>query len=138
MATNNSYKQPTLMTQIEQIPSDVWQIDNMELFCQYKNNVFPIANILDDYRDYFEQDEFLEEIQLDKKYYYAPARFAEDYYGTPDLDFLVMYFAKVTSLFEFNRKTIKVLSPERLRDVNRLIVKYKDVVKQSKENPTQY
>ena len=126
------------MTQIEQIPSDVWQIDNMELFCRYKNNVFPIANILDDYRDYFEQDGFLEEISLDKKYYYSPARFAEDYYGTPDLDFLVMYFAKVTSLFEFNRKTIKVLSPERLRDVNRLIVKYKDVVKQSKENPTQY
>jgi len=138
MAHNNSNKEKTINSMIMNIPLDTWQIDNFNIYCDYKNNLITIKNILDDYRDYFEQDGFIEEIELDKKFYYAPARFADFYYGTPDLDFLVMYFAKIDSLFDFNKKTIKVLSPERLNDVNKLIIKYKDVVEKSKQDPIKY
>lgn len=138
MAYNNSNKEKTIKTMKDAIPSDTWQIDNFLLYCDYKNNLIPIASILDQFRDYFEQDGFLEEVTLDKKFHYSPAAFAEFYYGTPDLDFLVMYFAKVNTLFDFNKKTIKVLNPERLKDVNKLIIQYKDTVEKSKTNPVQY
>ena len=139
MATNPSNKEKTIKTMVMQIPKDVWVLDNLETFCNYKNiSILPSGWLLDDYRDYFEINGFIEEIDLDKKYYYAPAMFAEDYYGTPDLDFMVLYFAKKSSLFEFNTKKIKVLIPERLKDINKIILARKDELKAINDNPPIY
>ena len=63
------------------------------------------------------------EMEVPKKFYYQPAAFAENYYGTADLDFLVLYFAKMTSLFEFTKPKIKVLPSSRLLEINRLYEK---------------
>ena len=139
MANNPSNKEKTIFNELQQMPSDIWSLDNLVIYCKYNNSVIvPYANILDDYRDYFEMNDFIEEIPLDKKYWYSPTMFAEDFYGTPDLDFLVLYFAKKTSLFEFNTDKIKVLKPERLIDINKIIVANKDKVKESKNNPSTY
>lgn len=136
MVTNQSNKERTLYNQLSSRYSDLWTFDSTITYINY-NNISAIQDtyILDEFRDYLEQEDYLEEVILDKKFYYSPAGFAEYYYGTPDLDFLVMYFSKTTTLFEFNRKKIKVLAPERLKDINKIILAYKDTVKDSKENP---
>jgi hypothetical protein len=139
MATNPSNKEKTLKSMFIQMPLDNWVLDNLQTFCNYKNlSIMPSGNILDDYRDYFESNGFLEEIELDKKYWYSPAMFAEDYYGTPDLDFLVLYFAKKTSVFEFNTKKILALIPERLNDINKIILARKTELKELNANPPTY
>ena len=139
MATNPSNKEKTLNTMVAQLPKDTWTLENFEMFCNYKNiSLIPSGWILDDYRDYFEVNGFIEEIDLDKKYYYSPAMFAEDYYGTADLDFMVLYFAKKTSLFEFNTKKIKALIPERLKDINKIILARKNDLQANNDNPPMY
>ena len=98
--------------------------------------IIPVENILDKYRDYFEN--FLEDTTINENYFYSPAAFAENYYGTPDLDFIVLYFAKMTSIFEFNKKNIKVLPNSRLTELNQLFVKYKAEVEESRNSPEEY
>jgi hypothetical protein len=51
---------------------------------------------------------------------------------------MVLYFAKMTSLFEFNQSKIKILPLTSLLDLNKLIVFEKDKVRNSKSNPTEY
>lgn len=137
MAYNSSNKSKTLKDLFDSLPSDIWSIDRMQKFCNYRDvSIICDCLILDDYREYF--DQFLEEVDVDEKFYYSPAAFAEYYYGTPDLDFLVMYFSKITTLFEFTKPKIKVLSLGKLKDLNQLIVYYKKEVEDSKQNPTEY
>ena len=139
MATNQSNKEKTMKSMMSQLSLDVWTLDNLETCCNYKNmSILPTGLLLDEYRDYFEVNEFLEEVDLPKKYHYAPAMFAEDYYGTPDLDFLVLYFAKKTTLFEFNTKKIIMLKPERLKDINKIILSHREEIKEMNENPPKY
>jgi hypothetical protein len=107
------------------------------LHCNYLNAVIlPDGFILDEYRDYFEN--FLIDIAVPKEFYYSPTLFAESQYGTADLDFLVLYFAKMNSLFEFNRPVIKFLPVTSLSDLNKLIVQNRLNVRNSKTNPTLY
>lgn len=137
MASNYSNKSKTLKEMFQVLPSDIWSIDRLQKYCDYQN-LSQICEcwLLDDYREYF--DQFLEEVDLSEDFYYSPAAFAEYYYGTPDLDFIVMYFAKIPTLFEFNKPKIKVLSLSKLKDLNKLIVYVKDEVDESRENPTPY
>jgi hypothetical protein len=107
------------------------------LHCNYLNAVvLPDGFILDEYRDYFEN--FLIDISVPEEYYYSPTLFAENQYGTPDLDFLVLYFAKMTSLFEFNKPVIKFLPVTSLSDLNKLIVQNRVNVRNSKADPVLY
>ena len=137
MPRNNSNKEKTFKNKMRAMPGDFWVIDNISLYSNYLDiAILPDGLILDDYRDYFEQ--FLETIELDEKYHYTPTLFAYDYYGAAELDFLVLYFANMSSLFEFNTKTISVLPPTSLVDLNKLVVEYKNDVKNSKLNPIKY
>jgi len=107
------------------------------LHCNYLNAVIlPDGFILDEYRDYFEN--FLIDVNVPEEFYYSPTLFAENQYGTADLDFLVLYFAKMNSLFEFNRPVIKFLPVTSLSDLNKLIVQNRLNVRNSKTNPTLY
>jgi hypothetical protein len=107
------------------------------LHCNYLNAVIlPDGFILDEYRDYFEN--FLIDINVPEEYYYSPTLFSENQYGTPDLDFLILYFAKMTSLFEFDKPTIKFLPVTSLSDLNKLIVENRLTVRNSKTNPLVY
>jgi hypothetical protein len=44
----------------------------------------------------------------------------------------------MSTIFDFNTKRIKVLPPTLLVDLNKLIIKYKKDVQNSKINPTEY
>jgi hypothetical protein len=134
---NQSNKETTVKGTIRAMTSDAWTIDNLLLFCNYKSvGMMPEGLILDEYRDYFEQ--FLVDIKVSEEYYYSPSLFSEIQYGTPDLDFLILYFAKIPSLFEFNQPRIKMLPLTMLSDLNKLIVQNKDIVKNSKANPKEF
>ena len=139
MATNHSNKASSVYEEFQYLSNDTWSLDNLLMFCNYqKMSVLPDFSILDEYSDYLYQEDFLETVELDEKYYYSPQAFAEDYYGTADLDFLVLYFARIDSIFSFNRKKITVLKRERLADINRIIVKNKERIKENRINHTLY
>lgn len=135
---NVSSKEKTLKSMYQLLGSDNFCVDRFIYYCHYKTKDFQIeiGNILDNYRDYFETK--LVEVTLPKRFHYQPAAFAENYYGTPDLDFLVMYFAKISTLLEFNKDTIMVLPQTEMLKINRLIVEYKDEVQHSYDFPTDY
>lgn len=136
MASNISNNEKTLKTMFQVMDSDNWSIDRFILYSNYNGNVMITGNILDNYRDYFEQ--FLITVDLDRKFYYQPMAFSNYYYGTPDLDFLVLYFASIPTLFEFNKEKIKILPKTKLEDIIRLANFYKENVEESRVNPTKY
>lgn len=134
MPTNKSNNEKTIRDEMLAMKSDVWNVDSFSTYNVYMDQVvLPSGFILDEYRDHFELS--LEEIELDDKYHYSPTLFAEDYYGTADLWFLVLYFAKMKSLFEFNTPTIKVIPNSALVDLNKVLVKHSAEVKESRSNP---
>lgn len=136
--TNISNKETTLKSMLSLMNSDNYTIDRSVLYCNYKDETFTIefGSILDNYRDYFER--YLVDSDVPESMYYQPAAFAEKLYGTPDLDFLILYFAKMVSLFEFKKPKIKVLPKHKLLEINRLFVEYKSVVDNSYKNPTKF
>ena len=135
---NSSSKEKTVKNMFALLDNDNYTIDKTLLYCDYNETGFQIefSNIMNNYRDYFEQ--YLEEMEVPERFFYQPAAFSENYYGTPDLDFVVLYFAKMKSLFEFTKKKIKVLPKSRLLELNRLFIEYKEEVKDSYENPTPF
>ena len=135
---NSSSKEKTVNNMFALLDNDNYTIDKTLLYCDYNETGFQIefSNIMNNYRDYFEQ--YLEEMEVPERFFYQPAAFSENYYGTPDLDFVVLYFAKMKSLFEFTKKKIKVLPKSRLLELNRLFIEYKEEVKDSYENPTPF
>lgn len=135
---NISSKEKTIKTMYQLLDSDNYTIDKFIYYCEYNGDDYQVelGNILDNYRDYFEQ--FLITMTIPDKFFYQPAAFAENYYGTPDLDFLVLYFAKMQTLFQFNKSEIKVLPKDKILEINRLIVQYKESVLESYKNPSKY
>lgn len=137
MPKNGSNTEKTIKNRMRSMTGDFWTIDNISLYSNYCDiAIIPDGFILDEYRDHFEQ--YLEDIELKEEFHYSPTLFSEVFYGTPDLDFLVLYFAGISTLFEFNTKTIKFLPITALTDLNKLIVQNKNIVRDSKENPTEY
>jgi hypothetical protein len=136
-ARNQSNSEKTVKSTLRVMPADTWTIDNVTLVCSYRDQiVLPEGFILDDYRDYFEQ--FLQEVDVPEEFFYSPTRFAESVYGTPDLDFLVLYFSGIMTAFEFNKPRIRILPATSLRDINRLIVEKRGEVRSSRQNPREY
>lgn len=132
---NVSNKEKTVKSMYSLLPNDNYTVDKMILYCKYPDGtIIELGNILDNYRDYFEQ--FLVDADVPESMFYQPAAFAEFFYGTPDLDFLVLYFAKMLSLFDFKKSKIKVLPKAKLLDVSRLFLNYKKTVEESYKNPT--
>ena len=116
---NVSSNEKTIKGMYQLLDSDNYTIDKFIYYCTYNGNEFQIqlGNILDNYRDYF--DRFLIKMSVPEKFFYQPAAFAENYYGTPDLDFLVLYFAKMSSLFDFTQSEITVLPKDKILEINR-------------------
>lgn len=136
--SNASDKATTVKNMFMLLDSDNYTIDRAILYCNYNEFDMDIVyeNIMDKYRDYFEK--YLVEVDVPEKFYYQPAAFAEYYYGTPGLDFLILYFAKMKSLFEFKKPTISALPKSRLTELNRLFTKYSSEVTANYKNPTEY
>ena len=134
---NQSNSLTTVKSVLRTLPSDYWTIDNFSLYCNYDNIlIIPDGLLLDEYRDYF--DNLLIDVDVDPRFFYSPSGLSQHYYGTPDLDFLILYFAKIPTLFEFNHSTIKMLPVTALSDLNKLIVEHKEDIRKSNENPVLY
>ena len=137
MAKNISTQQKTIQAVADTTESDNWNADRFLIYGNYLDTVIlPTSNILDDYYDYFET--LLVDVDVPERFFYQPAAFAENFYGTPDLDFLVLYFAQIPTFLDFDKKTIKALPTSRLTDLNQLAIKYKDIVTNSYKNPQIY
>lgn len=137
MIKNYSSSQKTLKSQMMAFTSDVWCLDRVSLYSNYFNQVIiPDGYILDDYFDYFET--VLVDMEVPEKYYYSPTGFAEYLYGDPALDFIVLYFSKIPTLFNFDKPVIKVLPPTLLKELNKLLMVKKKEVDASRENPKAY
>ena len=137
MVKNFSSSQKTLKSVLQASQSDAWCIDRCILYGNYLDmSVLPDGLILDDYYDYFET--LLKDVEVPEKYYYSPTGFAEYYYGDAQLDFLVLYFACIPTLFEFNKPVIKAFPPEYLKELNKLTTYKKKEVQESRSNPTEY
>lgn len=135
--TNASDNEKTIKNMLTVIDSDNYTVDKTLIYSNYNNlSIASFENILSKYYDYFETE--LIDVDVPKRFYYQPAAFAENYYGTPGLDFLVLYFAKMTSLFEFTKPRIKVLPSNKIPEINRLFTEYKSTVDGSYRNPTTF
>jgi hypothetical protein len=121
MPANISSKEKTLKNMLAVSSSDTYTIDKILYYCRYdtEGNIIVLDNIINKYESFFNNDslpdddyrKLVVEFDVPQKYYYQPAAFAEYLYGTPDLDFLVLYFAKMLSMFEFTKPKIKALKP---------------------------
>lgn len=135
MAIYSSYENSKILGQ--DLNTDTFCIDNLILYMNYMDIAqMPSGYILDDYREYFET--LLVETDVPEIYFYAPAAYAKYLYGSPELDFLVLYFAKMQTALDFKQSRIKILPPERLNEINQLILLNKDKVVDSKKNPPAY
>ena len=135
MAVKNISNDATsIKTQLNLLTSDNWSIGNAVLYCNYENKAIVQSElILDKFYSYFET--ILEEVEIDEKYFYAPHMFAEDYYGDASLFYIVLYFANMTSIFDFHKKKIKILPYSHINDVNKIFAKYKKSIEANKKNP---
>jgi len=137
MAKNQSNSKKTIKDVFDAFSSDSWNIEKTLFYGNYENIItVPVENLLDKYRDYFEN--YLEEVEVPERCFYSPTMFSQIYYGTPDLDFLILYFANITSLFDFKKKKIKILPKTKLTELNQLFVKYKDEIENSNSFPEEY
>lgn len=137
MIKNPSTNEKTIKSELIASIRNKWHVDRFIKYSNYDGLVFvPDLSLLDLYRDYFEQH--LIEYEIDEKYYYSPSYFAKEYYGDSEMDFIVMYFAKMTSMFEFNRDRIMLLPVEFLQDINKLAIKYEDEINKSRSKPDKF
>ena len=135
--TNPSSKETTVKDMVSLLPSDMWSLDRVLYYCKYNDAaIVQCGLLLERFRDYFEQ--YLDTASIDEKYYYCPQMFAEDYYGDAGLDFLVLYFAGMTSNLDFDKPSVKVLRYDKMREINQMIVRYKSDVDASREDPPSY
>lgn len=114
-------------------------IDAKDFFIQanYADQVlFKYKNILLDYYDYFEGE--LEDFDLEAQYHYQPALLSEKLYGTPDLDFAILFFAGVTSVKDFDKPRIKILPASKVGDLIKIKSIANQRVKESLDNPEVY
>lgn len=134
MLTNRSDNKSTIKEAIDISEFDTWNDNKMYTLCNYRNEfIVPDEFILDGYKKILSTE--LIEVPLKEEFRYQPAAFSADYYGTPELDFLVMYFSGIHTLLDFDKPKIKVLPEHMIRKLLEIVEKNKDKVEESKTNP---
>lgn len=117
--------------------TDNWILDKVMKYVKYQPQlILPYENILDKYADYFEK--YLIEVNIDSKYFKRPSMYAEYYYGDPSMDWLILYFAKIPSLFQFTKRKIKILPVDKLADLNQVFLSNKSDIEANHSNPLEY
>ena len=111
-----------------------FSLGNLSTFLLYDNEyIISKPYILMDYLPFFKQ--YSIRIELEQKYHQKPNLFAYDYYGSSELEWLVLFISGIGSPIDFNTNHIDVLPVNILTDINKLIVISKDEVNNSKYNP---
>ena len=90
--------------------------NNLSFRDKYDNIIYPIKNIIDDYSD--ELKELLVDVEMSEaeylKYRYRPKLLANDIYGNPELDFLILTMNGICNMKEFNSRKIKLIKDDDL------------------------
>ena len=103
--------------------------DRLQLKTKLDNGVIiPYRGIVNKYhgaftrfiRDYTFNDEDF------RKYQYCPKLFCRETYGTPELWSELLYINHMTSMMEFNKRTIKAFSMSILDNISELTMLYRD------------
>lgn len=92
--------------------------NNLSFRDRYDNIVYPIKNIIDDYID--ELKELVVEVTMSQeeylKYKYKPKILANDIYGEPELDFIILRLNDICNMKEFDMQTVKLIKDDDLDD----------------------
>lgn len=85
--------------------------NNFSFKDKYGNIIYPIKNIIDDYTE--ELSELTIDITMSEseflKYKYRPKVLANDVYGNPELDFLILAINGICNVKEFDSRDIKLI-----------------------------
>lgn len=92
--------------------------NNFSFKDKYGNIIYPIKNIIDDYTE--ELSELTIDITMSEseflKYKYRPKVLANDVYGNPELDFLILAINGICNVKEFDSRDIKLIRENDLDD----------------------
>jgi hypothetical protein len=115
----------------------IFNIGNLSTYTVYEDKfLVSKPTILQRFLPFFKY--YATKITLDPKYYQKPNLFALDYYGSSELEWLVLFVSGVSHPIDFNLPIIEVLPVNILNDLNKLITLYKGEVQNSKNNPDAY
>lgn len=130
-------KAKTIRSAITSSSNLKWDVNSFLLYCNYKDTGFlPDVCTLDNYRDVLM--EMCTYIPLEEKYHYKPQLFALDYYGSSNMDFVVLYFSGLYSATEFATDKIRVMPPEHLRYLSEIITLHEQDIKENRVSPVRY
>lgn len=92
--------------------------NNLSFRERYDNISYPIKNIVDDYFE--ELMELVEEVTMNEeeliRYRYRPRLLANDIYGNPDLDFIILAINNICNMKDFDNKTINLIKVDVLEE----------------------
>ena len=97
---------------------NIIQLHQSHLLNDYYNIIF--ANLIDS--------------AIREDVFYYPERVSQVAYGTTDLWWLILFCNHMSSVFDFNRKSIKMFDPERLSLLNRIIKMNEKKILDNNEN----
>lgn len=116
IGNTNPGKTSTVEDFISYRNDDSVSYNNFSFRDKYNNIIYPIKNIIDDYTD--ELKELTIDITMSDseflKYKYRPKVLANDVYGNPELDFLILAINGICNVKEFDSKEIKLIREDDL------------------------
>lgn len=123
IVTSNPESTTTLTDLITEGSTSEVQLSTTHYLLRIGENIFPISNALDSYMDFLMDiciDVKLDDKELDK-YYQNPKALSRDLYGTMDLWYILLRVNRCSSPFNFKSKTLKVMHPDRLDIINKML-----------------
>lgn len=107
---------------------------SVTLKLQYGDKIIPNAlTIFEPYRDYLLS--LCEDVSVSSEYLYTPKSFCADYYGTPDIFWLVLWLNQIPSARHFEKSTIKVLPNASVSVLHEIINKYREKLDSNSVKP---
>lgn len=129
----NSSNKAMITSCINDAKDNKIEIDNIstEIICE--GYLITEDNLLFKYQDVLSQ--YLEDYELKYEHYFLPQAVSLEVYGTTDLWYVLLFFNEMTTVHEFNKKKIKVLSIAGIYKLNKIIEIEKYRTSSNKENP---
>lgn len=123
LVTSNPESTTTLTQLISEGRTGEIQLNKTHYLLRIGDNVYPLANALDSYMDFLIDicvDVRLNDVEYDK-YYQNPKLLSKALYGTMDLWYILLRVNRCSSPFNFKSKVVKVVHPDRLDMINKML-----------------
>jgi len=75
------------------------------------------------------------QIEIDEKYFLQPELLSKKIYGTVDLWYLILWVNKLSSMYEFKKKYIRIFNPSEINVLNDLIELEREYIQNTQTNP---